>query len=344
MNQYDYVKALDKLHISPDFNERTAKLMKAALKNRQEHHPFSGKLIFSLAGVVLAVILSAAAFRYGRITPPKNDGNLVVTDSADSNDSDATSSETGQKGITVPLIELPSETANGIKADMIGLFVYQGRIYTQSNTTLVTDENYKMSKEDILNLRGDYLGKTKGSIDEWSKQEDYAKEFASTVGESEVYTVKGYDSKYRLMVYNEYEDEVYCGIYDSFGGQVLNTGTDYFDVLKLRDNTISLQWESFDSWNYGKVERKDKEIDESFLRFIDGLYTSVPEGDKPDMFTENEAFDSQKFIYVRTKDNLITSLRLFKDGYVFAPTAGFFRMDQETFDAFWNSMPVAPEQ
>jgi hypothetical protein len=56
------------------------------------------------------------------------------------------------------------------------------------------------------------------------------------------------------------------------------------------------------------------------------------------MLIENTEADSQKFIYVKTKDNMITSIRLLKDGYVYAPEVGFFEVDQEAFQAFWNSM------
>jgi hypothetical protein len=196
----------------------------------------------------------------------------------------------------------------------------------------------------MLNLRGDYLGGTIGTIDEWSKQDDYATEFASTIGESDVYTVKGYDSNHRLMVYSEYEDGFSCGIYDSFGGQVLNSGADYFDVLNLQDHIVSYQWESYNSWNNGIGNRTDAEIDDTFHQFIEGLYTSVPQGDMSSMFTENVDYDSQKFIYVKTDNNLITCLRLFKGGYVYAPEVGFFQVDQSVFDVFWNTLPVTSSE
>jgi hypothetical protein len=334
MNNKKYKEAFDKIEISPDFNDRTAKLMKEVRSSRQKNSPMAKKLVFTFASAAVLISAGTFALNYGNLFPVK-DGTNIITEDSSLHPGNNTSA-----GITVPVIELPTADVSGIAADMIGLFVYQGRIYQQSNTSLIMDENYMLNKDDVMNLRGDYLGKTKGTITEWSKQDDYATEFASTIGESEIYTVNGYDSKNRLMVYSEYEDGFSCEIYDSFGGQVLTSGADYFDVLNLQDNIVASQWESYDSWNYGKMERIDANIDDTFQQFISGLYTSTPMGNMIDMFTENTDYDSQKFVYVRTKNNLITSLRLFEGGYVYAPEVGFFKMNESSFNAFWNTMPV----
>jgi hypothetical protein len=338
MNKDIYKKSMDQFEISPNFKERTAKLMKDTRSSKQKSNPMTRKLVYTFASAAILISAGTIALNYDNLFSAKEGPNLTTQDST------ILTGDTTAKGITVPQIKLPDSQESGVAADMIGLFVYQGRIYQQSNTALVMDENFMVNKEDMMNLRGDYLGRTIGSINEWSKQEDYATEFASTIGESEIYTVKGYNSKHRLMVYSEYEDGSFgCEIYDSFGGEVLTIGADYFDLLQLQDNIISYQWESFDSWNYGKGERVDADIDGSFQQFIDALYSSTPMGDLVDMFTDE--YDSQKFIYVKTKDNLITTLRLFKEGYVYAPMVGFFQIDQNSFDAIWNSLPVtAPEE
>lgn len=338
MNKEDYKASLDKLPISPNFNEKTARIMQETRSSRQKNHFATKRMILSFAS--LAIIVSAATFalNHDRLFPSK-DSPIVNTDG-----NSVLSVTTETAGITVPVTELPTSSSAGTKADMIGLFVYQGRVYLQSNTSFITDDNYKVDENDMLKVRGDYLGRTIGTIDEWSKQDDYATEFASTIGESDVYTVKGYDSNHRLMVYSEYEDGFSCGIYDSFGGQVLNSGADYFDVLNLQDHIVSYQWESYNSWNNGIGNRTNAEIDDHFNQFIAGLYTSVPQGDMISMFTENVDYDSQKFIYVKTDNNLITCLRLFKSGYVYAPEVGFFQVEQSVFDSFWNTLPVTSSE
>lgn len=333
MNKENYIKSLDKLQISPELKERTAKLMKEAkndssgkpntiLNHKQKKYPVAKKLALTFASA--AVIISAGLF----IT---NYNNLFSLN-------DGTNINSQVQGITVPAMELPS--SGGAAARMRPLFVYQGRIYLHDSGAISTLDGYTVSQEDMLNLRGDYLGKTTGSLDEWSKQADYATEFASTIGDSDVYTVNGYDSNHRLMVYSEYEGGFTCDIYDSFGGATLTSGADYFGMFNLTNNISSFQWESYDSWNNGKSERTDASIDDVFNTFIDKLYTATPLGETSDLLTESTNYDSQKFIYLKTKDNLITTVRLFKEGYVYAPEVGYFKVDQTAFDAFWNTMPV----
>jgi hypothetical protein len=197
-----------------------------------------------------------------------------------------------------------------------------------------------IDKDTIKNLKGDYLGKTKGGIDEFSEKEAYQENFISNIGESEVYTVKGYDSNYRLMVYTEYSDGYDCQIYDSFGGLTVVAGSDYFDKLQIKENVTSITWESYDSWNNGLAINTDAKVDETFNNFINALYDSVPIGENSDMFTESTKNDSQKFIKITTKDNLTTTLRLFKNGFVYVNGVGFFEVDKDTFDAFYQSLPV----
>jgi hypothetical protein len=321
MNKDKYSKAMDQLHTSEDFNVKTARLMKSAIPDTKSKYLPVKRMAIGFAGA--AIILSAGVFalNYNHVFTAKEGVNRVNTNP-----------------ITVAKVELPSSTGN-INARMMPLFVYQGRIYLQYNTMIEATDGI-VSEEDMLALRGDYLGKTKGSIDEWSKQDDYATEFASNIGESDVYTVKGYDSKYRLMVYMEYDGGFTCDIYDSFGGLTMDSGADFFDLLKLKENVTSYQWESYDSWNNGMGERVDASTDDVFNTFLDKLYDAVPVDESIDKLIEDSSYDSQKFLYLKTKDNLITTLRLLKDGYVYAPEVGFFQVDQAAFDAFYESMPV----
>jgi len=323
MNKKNYINSVEKLHTSKDFKDKTSKLMKDTLNSKRKKNPIAKKLVLSFASAAIIISASVVGFNYN---------NLFTSNKGANNN-------LAKPGITVAEMELPTST-EGTSTRMLPLFVYKGRIYLHYNTTFELNNEFMVDKEDMLNLRGEYLGKTIGSIDEWSNQEDYATEFASTIGESDVYTVKGYDSIYRLMVYSEYPDGFSCEIYDSFGGLTLRSGADYFDLLQFKDNIVSSQWESYDSWNNGKSELSNATIDDAFNEFIDKLYTSTPVDITTDLFTENTDYDSQKFIYLKTKDNLITALRLFKDGYVYAPEVGFFKMDENVFNAFWNTMPA----
>ncbi len=335
MNKNNYIKSMDQLNISKDFNDRTAEKMKAALKEAPEKkYPDLKKFALSAASVALILAAGAAAINLTNL-PPDN-GTVIYTA-----DNTVTSDSAKTPGIIVPAVEIPDSQNTGIQARMLPLFVYKGRIYVQSATTFESPDGMTLNKDEVLSLRGDHLGKTKGSIDEWSSQEDYAVEFASTIGEGDVYTVKGYDSSYRLMVYYDYQDGGFgCEIFDSFGGLYLNSGADYFNLLNLKDNVVSYTWESYTSWNNGMNEVKEETADDAFNTFLNSLYASVPIGENMDMLTENTDYDSQKFVDIKTKDNLITSLRLFQGGYVYDSQVGFFKVDEKAFNAFWDLMPV----
>lgn len=53
--------------------------------------------------------------------------------------------------------------------------------------------------EAVLPLVGEQLGTATGSIDEWSSQEEYAKECASTYT-GPFYAMKGYDEGFRIFM------------------------------------------------------------------------------------------------------------------------------------------------
>jgi hypothetical protein len=336
MNKNNYVKSMDELKISEDFNERTAKKMKAAL-NRQPEKKYPSFKKFALSAASVAVIIAAgtAAVNLTGGISTGNNRNIFTTESTVDKENAKT------QGITVPQVEIPKSENSGIKSRMLPLFVYKGHIYIQSATTFETTDGMTLNKDDVLNLRGDYIGKTKGSLNEWSSQKDYATEFASTIGEGDVYTVKGYDSNHRLMVYYEYPDGGFgCELYDSFGGMTLSSGADYFALLNLKGNVEAYNWESYTSWNNGMNEVTEVNSGDALNAFLDSLYSSVPIGENIDMLTENTEYDSQKFVDIKTKDHLVTSLRLFKGGYVYDSQVGFFKVDDKAFNAFWDTMPV----
>ncbi len=312
MNKDIYSKAMDGLHISENFYVTAAHKMRASRPENKTVKFTVRKMTVTFAAA--ALIVSAGAFALNYHNP-----------------------SIGANPITVATVELPNSDG-AVNARMMPLFVYQGRVYLQYNTVLQAADGSALTKEEALSLRGEYLGKTKASLDEWSKQEDYATEFASNIGESEVYTVKGYDSKYRLMVYMEYDGGFSCDIYDSYGGLTMDKGSDFFGLLKLKGNLASYQWESFDSWNNGIGERVTAKPDDTLNNFIKALYQSVPVTMSIDKLIDDPSPDSQKFLYLRTEDNMVTTLRLLKEGYVYVPEVGFFQIDKENFDAFYNSL------
>ena len=129
------------------------------------------------------------------------------------------------RGLEIPAKKLPEDT----KAvyDMIGLVVYRGGIYTQG-------ASYEGEKaREIDGLVGEYLGHAKGNLDEWSRQDDYAQEFASTYY-GDVYAVKGYDTGFRICLRVEWTEPdgsavLWILFLDRFNGITVVTGSDIFE-------------------------------------------------------------------------------------------------------------------
>lgn len=312
MSREKYMNAIDQLKISEDFQYETARKMKAALPVKKTATKYVMRTAFALASA--AVIITAGVYSV-------NHGNIGSS----------------TPSITIAEVKLP--TANGeIAARMRPLFVYQDKIYIRYSTAIASEDGYTVSEADMLNLRGDYLGTTTGGIDEWSGDEAYIADFASNIGEAEVYTVKGYDSKYRLMVYTPYEGGFGCEIYDSFGGLTMDSGDDYFDLLNLKGNVVSYQWETMDSWNNGGIQKTEQQADDALNKFIKALYSSSPVDRSIDTLIDEASVNSQKFLYLKTEDNLISSIRLLKDGYVYVDEIGFFQVDQADFNEFYDSL------
>ncbi len=244
-----------------------------------------------------------------------NDDHLVVTEDG---------------AIEVPAIQLPDSSEN---ADMIGLIVYNGKIYTQTDT--------KIDTERAQSLIGERLGTTKGNIDEWSKQDEYDVEFASTIGETDVYTVKGYDKNFRIMSYTEYDGEVYSEFYECLNGIVVHDGMDVFGNLMMTDNVVSAQYQRFSDWYNSTVQFETIEDMNLLNTFVKELNHAVPhsrlsiEAEIGD-FRNDEEFRSMT---IQLRDGSNVRLVVIKDGYVFyGHTSLYFKMDSLVFAEVWETM------
>jgi hypothetical protein len=312
MSREKYKSAIDQIKISENFHNETARKMKEAIPMKKITTIYIKRTAFALASAAVIITAGVYTVNYSGI--------------GDSRPS-----------ITIAEVKLPTDNG-GVAARMRPLFVYQNKIYIRYSTAIATSDGYTVSETDMLTLRGDYLGTTTGGIDEWSGDDAYVTDFASNIGEAEVYTVKGYDSKYRLMVYTPYEGGFDCEIYDSFGGLTMNSGDDYFSLLNLKGNVVSYQWETMDSWNNGGTQKIEQLADDGINKFIKALYASAPVERSIDTLIDEAAAEGQKFLYLKTEDNLITSIRLLKDGYVYVDEIGFFQVDQADFDEFYGSL------
>gem|GEM_PF-1952120 len=233
-------------------------------------------------------------------------------------------------GIYLPKVQLPDEAR--LTAKMMGLIVYQGRIYLQSAMQIDSEHAEK--------LVGEKLGTTKGTITEWSKQADYAVNLASTVGIQDVYTVKGYNTSFRIMTYEKINGAVSAYFFECLNDITVKTGHDVFGKFKLENNIESVQYEDFASWNNGKGNYKFLTKLDDFNNFLAALEDSLPHDQEglASLFDDQSATD-QKFLYIKLNDGSEVQLRLFKDGYVHYNGVNiFFKLDGPAFNSFWNGL------
>ncbi|BBH18915.1 hypothetical protein Back11_02600 [Paenibacillus baekrokdamisoli] len=233
--------------------------------------------------------------------------------------------------LQIPAIKLPEAT--NAAADMIGLIVYNDQIYTQTAT--------KMDSAHAKEVRGEKLGTTKANIDEWSKQDEFSTQFASSIGVTDVYMVKGYDKDFRIMAYSEQDGIVYSELYECLNGITIHDGKDIFGQLKLSGQVTAAKVRSFSDWNNG-VDRSTPlakvELVESFVEELNNTIplTSKSAGQTLGDYQNDEQF---KELTLELKDGSRTSLILIKTGYIrYGYTDVYFKMDNEIFTSLWEQI------
>lgn len=230
-------------------------------------------------------------------------------------------------------LTLPEEIDGAqVEVDMIGCLVYKGSVYTQG-------ASYHGDLSSVEHLVGDYLGEAKGTLEEWSTQDEWATEFASTYS-GPVYSVKGYDEDFRLCIYVQYGDEKWLQFLDNFDGIALSTGKDLFDDrFHIRNNITDVNYLTHYDWNYvGPNDCTYKKLpvsDEQLNEFIDVLCSSPFE--RIDYSENPSIYDTeiQGHLYLELKDGTCVQLQLIDGGYVGCVELGWFfvHMPVDIFDA-----------
>ncbi|MBP1994230.1 hypothetical protein [Paenibacillus eucommiae] len=231
--------------------------------------------------------------------------------------------------VVIPKVKLPDKSS-GVSMDMVALVVYQGNVYTQSAT--------RIDAADAAALRGDKLGRTTGGIDEWSGKDAYI-ELASNIGEADIYTVKGYDSDFRIMTYTEIDGQVIAELFERTNGITVSSGADLLGKLNLDDRIASAQWESFASWNEGLQQYAPLANDETLGSFLAALQDAKPLAAEPLIQQGIYDDENRKVIYLKLEDNTRVELILFGKGLVrYGNSPVFFEAESGAFQALWESM------
>ena len=234
--------------------------------------------------------------------------------------------------ISVPAIQLPK--GDGAAYDMIGLIVYQGRIYTQVGW-------YQGEKAAaIKGLVGEHLGFAKGNIDEWSKQDDYAEEFAATAY-GDVYAVNGYSTQFRICIVANDEMVDRITFYENLNGISLTTGADLFEErLKMQENWETVQYQTHESWNHALGNFN--ELSGITKTQVNEFFNELNSAEFHDM-TGTDIYDwtdkRQTHLYVTLKDGTYIELRLLEGGYVGYHGLGwyFVKIPGSSFDSIFEA-------
>ena len=282
----------------------------------------------ALAACVCLAVLGAIAI------PKLTTQNTVPNSEAAANHSEH-STGTSYALYTDRIMLPKTEHIEGMEAevDMIGCLVYKGHVYTQGPSY------FGDIPAAIEQLVGDYIGEAKGTLDEWSTQDEWATEFASTYS-GPVYSVKGYSEDFRLCIFVNFGDERNLVFLDNFDGIGLTTGKDLFDDrFHIKGNVNDVHYLTHYDWDYvGVTEQTYKKLsvsDEQFDEFIDVLLSSpfvqIDYSESPDFYNS----ETQGHLYLDMKDGTRVELRLMDGGYVGCAELGWFfvRMPGNIFDA-----------
>ncbi|MFM9279281.1 hypothetical protein [Paenibacillus jiagnxiensis] len=317
-----YKKAVDTMTT----NEAMKKRMENKLEELQQERKRPRKTIYIAASIVLAAGIGVTASGFWKQgsgpAVPSNEVAQLTPNTPASNSSDS---------VVIPKLELPDQNS-GVKASMIPLVVYQGNVYTQAAT--------RIDAADAAALRGDKLGRTTGGIDELSGKDKYS-ELASNIGETDIYAVKGYDSDFRIMSYNEIDGQVYAELFEHTNGITVSSGADLLGKLNLEGRITSAEWQSFESWNNGLQQYTPLANDESLAGFLTALQDAKPLAAEPLIDQGIYDDENRKVLYLKLEDNTQVELTLFGKGLVrYGNDPVFFEVESGAFQALWKSMSL----
>ena len=200
------------------------------------------------------------------------------------------------QGIYVPPLEVElSQAQPEAMIDMIGFFIYQGRLYAQMDVV-----------EQGQDLVGEQLGESSGTIDEWTSEDQYLEGTGSVGGP--FYEVKGYDPKYMLCMVYDHGVELFwnnCDITVSTGGDVLE------EVFRLSDGIARAEFQS----------ESDVQKDTGHMTTITRLNQLAAWVNALDQApalasTETDMGQCLGHLYLTKADGVTVHLRLMEHGYV----------------------------
>jgi len=232
--------------------------------------------------------------------------------------------------VIIPAVKLPQNNS-GIVMDMIGLIVYRGKIYTQSAT--------RIDPARAKDLVGEKLGTTIDGIDEWSKLDDY-KEFASTVGRQDFYSVKGYDTGFRIMTYREFEGAAYAEFFECLNGISIYSGKDIVGKLNIPGNITEARYQKHSDWDnstgvFSSLDNIDL-LNSVFISLNDAAPSLRDVSTTVDEYWNNEHY---RRLIVTLTDGSEVSLVVLSTGHVlYGYSWVAFEVESQLFAELWQNI------
>lgn len=265
--------------------------------------PKGKKLTRILASAGALAACAALALGVWRVAGLTTEGTLPDTAGQASSDLEEQegifSPATPDVGVYIPPAPMPDSSSAGMASDMIGFFIYGGRMYTQ--TTVYVDDA----------LRGDYVCTVTGDIDEWSGADEYVEGASSVAGD--VYAVSGYDPDFRLCLSNGERLE----LYDCMSGITLTTGADLYSERLHIERAESAYCIPDADWEQGVDARRELSLSElePFLATL--MAAPMQDWGRGSKNGDIYYYDyAEAHLYFTLDDGTTVPLRLFENGCV----------------------------
>ncbi|MDF2557615.1 MAG: hypothetical protein K0R71_1443 [Bacillales bacterium] len=250
------------------------------------------------------------------------------------------------QGIFVPKFQLPAASSSKLgdsnKVLTLNSFVYNGKFYLPKNELYLEET---MSNSAFEAIKGTYLGTTKEFRNRNFEESTDIREdgsnvenFSSNIQGNKIYTVKGYDPFYRLMVVGEGQNNNSYSMYECWNGINLSSGKDYFGNIYLENNVLYATWESTESFMGRLNQHHNLNIDQNFESFISSLYSTKPYLDSNQSDEDFKGSRNQIIIITLTMKNQVKEVFIIsKAKKMIATENGFyFKMDGKEVERFFE--------
>lgn len=221
-------------------------------------------------------------------------------------------------------------------ADMDSVFFYNGNAYWDSKSDINTE-----NLSEILGEKIGSINDISNNWDIWKGNRNFTSLYGYNYGDDyTVYTAKGYDSSFRLILYMEKPDGLLVRYFDNDQDILINKGKDLYDKRKVLGNIQSVYWENFDDFYLSRNISKEVKINDDIIKLVEEIYEAPPiEYNKLSHLVEERDDEHQKYLKMKLTDSSSITLQIFSSGFVYTVDLNvslFFKINEATMKAVWD--------